>query len=194
MILKPEILAHPNIPKPLHGISTRTIEGDTWWNAVRPHIYARYDYHCIACGVAKQDAKKHQWLEAHEFWQIDYNTGICEIESIEPLCHYCHNFIHSGRLRMIMGKEKSEDEVVEILEHGFKILSDNDIKCFMGTLSFGQDIGCNTYDVLPYYLPDVNIPWGQWKLIWKDKEYHSMFASFEAWREFYRRKDDSRYA
>ena len=84
MKTKPKILAHPNIPKPLHGISPRTIMGDDWWNKTRQEVYKKYDYHCIACGVAKEDAKKHQWLEAHEFWNINYETGICTVESIEP--------------------------------------------------------------------------------------------------------------
>lgn len=118
-VLKPEILCHPHIPKPLHGVAPRAIKGQTWWDKTRQEAYRSTDYHCVACGVHKHEAKKHKWLEAHEFWNIDYNTGVCEVKSIEPLCHYCHNFIHSGRLSMIVGKEKSKQEVIDILEHGF---------------------------------------------------------------------------
>jgi hypothetical protein len=189
MKMKPEILTHPNIPEPLHGISPRTIMGDAWWNKTRQEIYAKYDYHCIACGVFKFDARGHKWLEAHEFWDIDYKKGICTIKSIEPLCHYCHNFIHSGRLSMIMGEEKQEDEVVEILEHGFRILSENKLKCFPGTLSFAVSIGANIHGVKPYSIPDIDIPWDQWKLVWEGEEYHSKFASFEEWKQYYRSSD-----
>lgn len=184
--MKPEILTHPNIPKPLHGISPRTIMGEEWWNKTRQEVYKKYDYHCIACGVSKFEAIDHKWLEAHEFWEINYKTGVCEIKSIEPLCHYCHNFIHSGRLKMIMGNEKTEEEVTEIMEHGLKILSDNKLKCFPSTLSFGVWLGCNTYNVSPYSIPDIDIPWKKWKLVWNGKEYHSKFASFQEWKQYYR--------
>ena len=102
MKLKPEILAHPHIPKPMHGLSPRTIMGNEWWDVTRKEVYAKYDYHCIACGVPKAEAIAHHWLEAHEFWHIDYRTGVCEISSIEPLCHYCHNFIIS-QFRIVFG-------------------------------------------------------------------------------------------
>ena len=185
--LKPEILTHPNIPKPLHGISPRTIMGDEWWNKTRQEVYARYNYHCIACGVSKLEAQGPKWLEAHEFWEINYREGVCKIKSIEPLCHYCHNFIHSGRLKKIMGKEKTKQEVINILEHGLKILSEHKLKCFPSTLYFALDLGCKTYGVSPYSIPDKDIPWEKWKLVYNNKEYYSKFSSFQEWEEYYRR-------
>src|SRR6185295_5669264 len=62
-ILKPEILCHPHIPKPLHGVAPREIMGDDWWNSERQLVYASTDYHCAACGIHKSQAKKHEWLE-----------------------------------------------------------------------------------------------------------------------------------
>lgn len=185
MILKPTILTHPNIPKPLHGINPRSIMGQEWWDEQRQLAYAKYDFHCIACGVAKHEAKKHKWLEAHEFYEINYNTGVVEILSIEPLCHYCHNFIHSGRMAMIIGKEKSEKEVKEILEHGFKILADNNLKCFKHTLTLAEELNAKTFGVKSYNIPKVNIEWKNWKLIFNNQEFKSKFKSFEDWEEFY---------
>ena len=185
LILKPEILTHPHIPKPLHGVAPRDIMGQEWWDNQRKGVYASSYFHCIACGVHRTQAKKHHWLEAHEFWKIDYSTGTCTIESIEPLCHYCHNFIHSGRLSMIMGKEKSEKEVKDILEHGFKILSKNKLKCFPFTLDLGISLDCKTYKVIPYSLPINHIEWGDWKLIWNGKEYRSKFKSEKHHKNFY---------
>lgn len=69
-------------------------------------------------------------LEAHEMWEFDYENGVGTVTDIVPLCHYCHNFIHSGRLCMVMGEEKTRDEVRAILEHGFKILAENNLKAF----------------------------------------------------------------
>jgi hypothetical protein len=169
----------------MHSLSPRTLEGDEWWNITRRAVYGKYNYHCIACGISKEEAKGPKWLEAHEFWDIDYNKGICKIKSIEPLCHYCHNFIHSGRLNMIMGKSKTPEEARDILEHGFKILAKNKLKCFPGTLHFAQSLGCNTFGVKAYKLPDIDIPWNKWYLLWKGKKYYSNFKDYADWENFY---------
>jgi len=190
--MKPEILCHPHIPKPMHGLSPRTIMGQEWWNIERQKVYASTEYHCAACGVHKRDAKGFKWLEAHEYWKIDYEKGICEILSIEPLCHYCHNFIHSGRLSMVINKDKSKKEVMEILEHGFRILSEHKLKCFPFTLDLAKQLKCKTFRVKPYEMPEEKMPWekgyirwGDWKLVWEGKVYWSKFKSFEEWRKHY---------
>lgn len=186
LTLKPEILCHPNIPKPLHGVAPREIKGTEWWDTTRKEAYRSTNYHCVACGVHKSEAKKHKWLEAHEFWKIDYNTGVCEITSIEPLCHYCHNFIHSGRLSMIIGKEKSIKEVKEILEHGFIILSKNNLKAFPYTLDLARKLKANTYNVEEYeIINNPNLKWSDFKLIFEGKEYKSKFNSQQDWQNHY---------
>jgi hypothetical protein len=186
LTLRPEILTHPNIPKPLHGLSPRTIKGQIWWDTTREEIYKSTDYHCIACGIEKLKAKKNKWLEAHEFWNINYQTGICKVESIVPLCHYCHNFIHSGRLAMIINKEKSEAEVIEILEHGFSILKKNKLKAFMPTIKLAEEIGARTFNVKGY-TPNINnkLKWSDFILVFEDVEYKSKFGSIKDWKNFY---------
>ncbi len=192
--MKPEILCHPHIPKPLHGLSPRTIMGQDWWDKTRREVYASTNYHCAACGVHKSEAKEHAWLEAHEFIKVDYKTGTCEIISIEPLCHYCHNFIHSGRLSLIIGTEKSKQEVIEILEHGFRILAEHKLKCFPFTLDLAKQLKCKTFGVKPYELFESfpweknAIYWGDWRLIWEGEEYRSKFKSFDAWMNHYNRE------
>lgn len=183
--LKPEILSHPNIPKPLHGISPRTIMGQAWWDKTRRDVYASTNYHCIACGVPKESAKEHKWLEAHEFYKIDYTRGVVTIESIEPLCHFCHNFIHSGRLAMIIDKEIPRGLAVEILEHGFFILSINKLKCFPGTLELAKVIGACTFKVKAYAVPEDTVAWGDWRLVFRGIEYHSNFSCYDEWEKHY---------
>jgi hypothetical protein len=184
--MKPEILSQPNIPKPLHGIAPRTIMGQEWWDRERQKVYASTDYCCIACGVSKSEAKGYRWLEAHEYWDIDYLKGVCKVVSIEPLCHYCHNFIHSGRLNMIIGSEKSEEEVIAILEHGFKVLANNKLKCFYFTLELAKQLGAKTYGVKAYKSKqNPKIKWNDWKLIFKGKEYKSKFKDIDEWAEYY---------
>jgi len=182
---KPEILMHPNIPKPLHEVNPRSIMGQDKWDILRQEVYKSTDYHCIACGVPKSEAKLHQWLEAHEYYDIDYKKGRVKIKSIEPLCHYCHNFIHSGRMAMIIGKEKTEEEVIEILEHGFKVLADSKLECFSFTWHLATKLGAKTYNVEPYKQTSDFADWDKWRLVWEGKEYPPKFKTYEEWQERY---------
>jgi hypothetical protein len=182
----PEILMHPNIPKPLHEVNPRNIMGKELWDDLRPRIYASTDYHCIACGVHKEEARGSKWLEAHEFYDIDYGAGKVYVKKIVPLCHYCHNFIHSGRLQMILGKEKTEEEVIKILEHGFKILAENDLPAFYYTLELAKNLDANTFGVVAATLPDGEMPaWEDWRLVWEGEEYPPKFKTYEEWRARY---------
>lgn len=188
---KPEILCHPNIPKPLHGIAPRTIMGQKWWDKTRREAYARYDYQCVACGIHKKATRK-GWLEAHEFWHINYATGECSITSIEPLCHTCHNFIHSGRLQAIQDQPvaeggKPKDEIIRILQHGVNILRKNNLQIWWGTAEYVRDLHC-------FWIPDREVqerpkevaPWEAFFLKWKGKTYPG--RTKEEWIEQYLKK------
>lgn len=184
--LKPEILTHPNIPKPLHGINPRTIMGKQW-DIVRQQVYAKYNYHCVACGVTKENAKKLKRLEAHEYWDIDYMTGRCEVKSIEPLCYYCHSFIHSGRLQMIWQQDRiSTEEVKDILEYGFWILSENNLKAFYQANDLAKIVEADTY-LVDCYIPKINekLGWNDFYLVFNGKEYRSNFKNISEWKEYY---------
>lgn len=183
----PDVLMHPNIPKPLHGVNPRSIMGQEAWDILRKKTYAENDFRCVACGVHKSNAEGPKWLEAHEYYKIDYSKGIVTIEKIVSLCHYCHNFIHSGRLSMILGKEKSESEVIDILEYGFYILSINDLECFPFTFEFANVLNAETFGVQAYAMDSsVDVEWGQWKLIYNGVEYYSKFEDYEEWQSYYR--------
>lgn len=184
--LVPDILCHPNIPQPLHGIAPREIMGRKWWDKTRKEVYASSNFHCRACGVHKRHARRYQWLEAHEFWHVDYQTGTCTITSIEPLCHFCHNFIHTGRLSAILGTDKPLEEVIAILEHGFAVLSKHNLQCFPFTLEFAKSLGARTFGVTAYEVKEnPSIKWENWKLIWEGQEYFSNFKHQEDWSNHY---------
>lgn len=189
IMFEPSIICHPNIPKPLHGIAPRTIMGDSWWNKIKKKVYLRYDYHCAACGVHKSRAKKNQWLEAHEFYGVDYETGTVVVKSIEPLCHFCHNFIHSGRMTALVGQKNGigRSTVKAILEHGFELCLENDLSCFYVAVELAHILEMDPPDELMCYTPEINpdIQWGDWKLLWNGKEYKSKFDDQEDWDEFY---------
>ena len=185
--LRPEVLTHPNIPKPLHGLNPRTVKGKEWWDKTRFKAQEKYDYCCAACGVPKQEAKKHQWLEGHEYWDINYKTGVCEVIEIVPLCHYCHNFIHSGRLSAVAGKDKPLNEVREILKHGFKILKENNLKAFEGTIDVAIRLGVDTLGVSYYQLKPNILKWSDYSMLLEGQQYNSLFKNFKEWEKHYSR-------
>ena len=84
-----------------------------------------------------------------------------------------------------MGKEKTRQEVIDILEHGFKILSENNLKCFPFTKELANELGCNTYGVLQYSIKNYNPVWSDWKLIFYGNEYRSKFKSYDDWVKNY---------
>jgi hypothetical protein len=182
--LRPELLQHPNIPKPLHGLAPRVIKGQEWWDKTRQDAYASTNYHCLACGVHKTEAKYHKWLEAHEDYTFNLKTGEVNVKQIIPLCHSCHNFIHSGRLSITAERDK----IIDILKHGFKILEDNNLDVSEATYMIAKwaDFKHNS-KVKDYGIPEDEMcnVWGEWHLILDGKKHYSKFKNHEEWRKFY---------
>lgn len=170
MKLRPEILSQPNIPVPLHGMAPRVVFGESWWNMKRQAAYQSNNNCCIACGRPAMLTETHR-LEAHEMWEFDYENGIGTVIDIVPLCHYCHNFIHSGRLSMILGEEKTFEEVQAILTHGFKILDYHNLKVFPFTFSLARQMDVDTLRVTPYEL-QLKMKMSDWEMHYNGKVYH----------------------
>lgn len=167
---RPEILLHPQIPKPLHGLNPRTLKGDRWWNEQRRAAYERSRYRCNACGVHKLVAKYHMWLEAHELYAIDYALGRMEMREIVALCHACHNYIHAGRMEALVRDGKMADERRrEILDHGDAVLKKAGLKK-------PKPIDESTTRVAP---------WAKWHLVLDGKVYPTRFKDIGAWAQHY---------
>lgn len=191
METRPEILLCPNIPKPLHGLNPREIAGQAWWDQQRKIAYASTDYHCAACGIHKSAAKYHKWLEAHELYEYDYAIGKQEFKEIVPLCHSCHNFIHSGRMLTLWRKDELETEKIEdILCHGFNTLAGANLKMNRFALAFSKEVNILiffTYVSYGYETgPKSSAQWSDWHLIFNDQKYYSKFKNFKEWEQKYR--------
>jgi hypothetical protein len=181
----PSILTHPNIPKPLHGLSPRAVLGQTWWDKQRELAYKSTNYTCLACGTPKTEAEYHKWLEAHEYYHYDYKHAVLRLKKIVPLCHACHNFIHSGRMFILYQKgSMKKQKIVDIIKRGLFILENNNLNAFYGTLEVANELGITT-NVKAEPLEVYDTEWSDWRMIIKNKVYRTKFKNEEEWAEYY---------
>lgn len=176
----PEILEQPLIPRPLHGVNPRSIMGQAAWDRMRKEIYRKHSYCCAACGVKSRQAMIRPYLEAHEMYTIDWKRQEMILIGMEPLCHACHAFVHSGllELRLHHGKISSEN-VARILGNGVGVLEE-----INGTMPIAANYLCRKLG-LKHGLPVVQRPpaarWSGWKLIWNGSEYPSPYPTENHW-------------
>jgi hypothetical protein len=189
---RPELLSSPNIPKPLHTVNPRNIIGRYWWDQRRQEAYSKHDYKCWACGVPKQHAEFHQWLEAHEDYDIDWQSGKVELKEIVALCHSCHNFIHNGRLYTIYKEgQVGRSRVMHILEHGFGICERNNVQPYFGAyltlnLMNGQELEEAIINAKSKgWFPHIEASWDKWHLVIEGHQYYSPFKDFDAWKQYW---------
>jgi hypothetical protein len=166
--LNPSVLLQGNIPKPMHGLAPRTILGQKWWDRERKLAYKASEFHCVACGVHKTNARYHKWLEGHEQYRIDYLIGRMEYIGAVSLCHFCHNGIHDGRLRMLLERgEIHHAKYAAIIQHRDKVLFDAGL-------------------VRPEPYSGPVAAWEDWRMVLDGKEYPSLWRSFEHWEQAHR--------
>lgn len=178
----PSILLCPRVPTPLHHRNPRSILSEIdeeWWNRTRRRVYDSFDKRCACCGV-HQDSQN-GWvrgqLDAHEYYDIDYTTGEVRLNMIVPLCKYCHNYIHFGRLFAQHESGKIQDKTFySIISHGNTIL---------------QKAGLPMKNLDPTVDDNVNnIDWSKWKMILtingEDKEFYSLYKNQEELEKHYK--------
>jgi hypothetical protein len=177
IVTRPELIRLPNIPIPLHGLAPRVILGSKWWNMTRQAAYESTQFRCIACGVHKSEALYHNWLEAHELYEYNWDKFELVYKDVYPLCHACHNFIHSGRMQALLNQGKlGKKRFDAIIEHGLKVL---------------YDAGLTAYNDYPdWFIDDYEknheSTWGEWHIVIDGKSYYSKFSSIDDWRSHYR--------
>lgn len=192
---RPELLTHPNIPRPLHGVAPRVVMGRKWWDEKRKHAYEVNDFHCWACGVHKAQALgRSNILEAHEAYSIDWARGIVRLHEIVALCHYCHNFIHSGRLWSLQKRrEIPPSQFQAIMQHGFDVVVGAGLSPWWGTLmnwlQFCQRLpDWGAFDQVSHLVPEseyVQALWPDWRLIIDGQAFGPKHEDIGAWREHY---------
>jgi hypothetical protein len=176
LFTRPELLLHPNIPKPLHGLAPRTLVKQSEWTQIRREAYAKNNYHCWACGTYRhydlallKFVDDNGTLDAHESYDIDYENKTVELKEIVALCKHCHNYIHSGRLGSMYDKGQcDEQDCWEIINHGDSVLIDGGL--------------------VPYNAVDKNTyqdEWDEWRLIFNGKEHRSRWKDYWDWMKHY---------
>jgi len=177
LFTRPELLTHPNIPKPLHGLAPRTLMPIKEWNILRREAYAKNNYHCHACGkyvafnheLNKFDNEEGTTLDAHEHYEVDYENKKVVLKEIVALCKYCHNYIHSGRMNSMYDKgECDEEDCWTIVTHGDSVLLDSEI------------IPNNVSDD-----KDYKEEWSDWIMCWDGEEYPSIWKDYWDWYKHY---------
>lgn len=163
--LRPEILLGPQIPKPMHGVNPRSVLGREWWDKTRRESYRSTAYHCIACGAWKYEAKGRSWLEGHELYEIDYAKGTMRYTETVPLCHYCHAYVHRGRLEALLEQGKiTHAKYVAIVQHGDQVLRE-------AGLSLGTSMEYNGQFA----------EWGKWRMLVGRRRVRPKYKDLEAW-------------
>ena len=194
----PSILLHANVPKPLHGLNPRTLLGRKWWDVTRRSAYARQDNTCRACGIHKDQARFRKHLEAHESYEIDYQSGRSEMIEVNALCHACHQFIHSGRLvAQLAAGQISAGKFLDVLSHGFKVLASANLAPAVHTLRAayaGKLLLQQQNAFIPAWLaglqnpgkPDTTgAPWWGWHLVLNGQTYPPLYETWFHWFRHY---------
>lgn len=202
MNLYPNLLFHPNIPKPLHGMAPRLYLGKEWWDRTKGTAKEKLNQHCWACGVHKTAAKYHGWLEAHECYSIDYAIGRVEYVGTCALCHSCHNYIHDGRMLILVQKgEFPLKKYLDILDHGNAILerfvTEQGQKWLGGKNAFEPELLVENYPFFAFF--DKNLKWSgmgeapswdEYHMIINGEKYSPIHRSFEDWKRYYSKKSE----
>lgn len=65
------------------------------WDSLRKIIYARANYKCEICG-AEKNTQIQRYIEAHERWSYDDQSGVQKLQRLIALCSDCHTVTHIG--------------------------------------------------------------------------------------------------
>lgn len=188
------LITMPNVPRPLHGLPPRKIMGQTAWDRMRKQCYYNAHYKCEVCGAEPPKGQLH----AHELYTIDYMEGTSTFNRCIAICKQDHDFIHSGRLLTLYKQGNPlypKNYLLEVVEKGFKLIGDinkkynADLRVYatyleylkVPSLRMEMENLIKKYNIKFYSEPKKIAKWGDWKLVWKGKEYATPYANKEEW-------------
>lgn len=194
------LLAMPNIPKPLHGQAPRVIVGEAKWQIMRTKCYMGAHYTCEICGKYLGKGK----TDAHEVYDVDYANRKSTFVRAVCVCKTCHSSIHCGRAITSYKKGKkgfTRDILLKQAKHTFQLVADYNYSHPAAPIrlhgSWVEWLKCpelakwmvpmiEQYSIGFYSpTPDDGAPeyWGDWRLVFKGKEYQPKYPTLEAWDE-----------
>jgi hypothetical protein len=83
------------VPRSCWFTNVRSCVAEQDWERLRRPIFRRADHRCETCGAAEDRATR-RWLEAHERWRDDEQTGVQSLCRLICLCSPCHLVTHFG--------------------------------------------------------------------------------------------------
>ncbi len=83
------------VPRTCWFTNVRTCVSERDWERLRRMITGRAGQRCEICGEV-EDRAQQLWLEAHERWQYDPDTGVQTLRRLICLCSACHLSTHFG--------------------------------------------------------------------------------------------------
>jgi hypothetical protein len=160
-------------------MNPRTFLGKEWWDQERRAAYAENNYHCWACGTHTADVKWRTGLEAHECYEIDMDRGVLTYKYAVALGWPCHNFIHCGRLRLLMETGKVSRRVAkQIVDSRLKILADHHLEPHWAARVLKYNLsGMRYFSALMQVFQEGHVPTSippprsMWKLVVGDKTF-----------------------
>jgi hypothetical protein len=119
-------------------------------------------------------------MEAHELYSYSVELrrgrffGLLTYGEAVPLCHRCHNYIHSGRLQAILDKgEITESKYNDIIRHGLRILRQAKLLDLKGPLESDSQ------------MLETLVVWDNWRLVFEGEEYKSKWRDIVEYEEYY---------
>ena len=190
------LITMPNVPRPLHGLPPRKIMGQTNWDTMRKRCYYNAKYKCEVCGCEPEKGQLH----AHELYTVDWINGTSTFNRCIAICKKDHDFIHSGRLLTLYKQGNilyPKEYVLSVVEKGFKLISEvndkyhSDLRAYatfleylkVPSLCMEMQKLIKKYNMKFYSEPKKIADWGDWRLVWRGKEYHTPYKSEGDWQK-----------